>query len=397
MKTPLIYTCALRPFYTSDAFFTRDSGLLCRSLQSIGIPAKAIVPEQNPPAPKREDVIRADYEKEMKNPEWWKNFNIDAVIFVTWGEKKDTEIINAAKKAGLIIILVADDGNGKLYSIKEIYTLTLRRHYHLSFFKKHFITLIKTPLTIGYYIKLLGLTGNSRYIQYSLADYLQVINPFILDNIKQGVKKLKINWNCEFGIGCSANRINPKPLAKDIHNPIVVCVGLWEKVKHKRPHYLLDVAHELLNQNKKVHIHVYGKMPEFMHQRWEQEPNKERLHLHGIVPQDEILTTMSKAQVFFCPSATDAVPVPVVEALCSGCSVCGGGGMVRWASAEGYGVCSTGKDNPIEEAQQINEELGKWENNHYQASQIAQYWIPHVSSLEIVKNMVTFVTSKTTK
>lgn len=45
------YTCALLPFLTNDYFFTRDSGLLCRSLQKIGVDCKVVLPTPPPTPP----------------------------------------------------------------------------------------------------------------------------------------------------------------------------------------------------------------------------------------------------------------------------------------------------------------------------------------------------------
>lgn len=340
----------------------------------------------------RPDVVRA-FADDLTSSAWWEKLDIDAVAIVTWGFAKDTEVIRAARDAGITVFLVADDGGGSIPNVISLFNTTWRRLYHCSLIRKIVESIFKTPLLYLYFKYLYK--GNCRYRQYALAHYVQVYSPMVAEKITKGIKSLKtVKQLPKIGLGypvqCSASDDEEKK------SPSVIAVAKWNAFKHKRPHYLMDVCRELLILHHEVQIHIYGKTAPFMEQIRNEMGLEcaKRLHIHGFTKQDEILHQMMHSQVFFCPSASDAGPVPVGEALCCGCSVSGGGGMVAWAVREGFGTAGPLNDDPRKGAEAIIKELNYWKEGHYDSKAIAAFWRERLDSVYIAKRMVEFAQRK---
>lgn len=385
------YTCALLPFPSNDYFFTRDSGLLCRSLQELGVDSKVVLPECEEDHFPRPDVLRASA-KDLSSSDWWRSLGIDAVAIITWGFARDTKVVRAAREAGLIVFLVADDGGGAFSPLSDLFKTTWRRLYHCGLIRKVTESVFKAPLLYLYFRYLYR--GKSRSRQYDLAHYVQAWSPLVVERMKKGLEKLKRADNLPvfdagYPVHFEAVSDGKAPEAFPLS---VIAVARWDAFKHKRPHYLMDVCKELLALHHEVQIHIYGKTVPFMEQVKESlEPGMaERLHIHGFTDQKEILRQMMRSHVIFCPSASDAGPVPVGEALCYGCSVSGGGGMAAWAIEEGFGSEGPDNDDPRRGAEAIMEELHQWANGRHDRKAMADFWRERLDSVRIAGRMIDF-------
>ena len=103
------FTCAPLPFDGNTRFFARDSGLLCKGFQEIGIPCKAILPGEPREDDQNEDLIRADYAN-LSDPTWWRTLNGQGVVFYGWGDGRYLPIVRAIKEAGLFLVTNLDTG-----------------------------------------------------------------------------------------------------------------------------------------------------------------------------------------------------------------------------------------------------------------------------------------------
>jgi hypothetical protein len=101
-----ILTCTPVSFGGGADFFARDSGLLCRGLQGIGIESRAVMPGGADDEP---DLIRTSVAN-LKDPIWWKAQKADGVVLYAWGRPKFREVASAIHSAGLFLILNQDNG-----------------------------------------------------------------------------------------------------------------------------------------------------------------------------------------------------------------------------------------------------------------------------------------------
>ena len=103
-----IYTCTPVAFGGGPDFFERDSGLLCRGLQQLGIASKAVMPGDR----HREDevdLIRTDYAN-LESESWWKSQQLDALVLYAWGSPRYLKVAKAIHEAGIFLILNQDNG-----------------------------------------------------------------------------------------------------------------------------------------------------------------------------------------------------------------------------------------------------------------------------------------------
>lgn len=89
-----------------ESFFTRESGLFCRALQSLGVDSKAILllPANGQDAP---GVLRANY-GDLCDPNWWKSLNLDGLVLYSWAAPQYTPVAEAVRRAGVPAIIYMD-------------------------------------------------------------------------------------------------------------------------------------------------------------------------------------------------------------------------------------------------------------------------------------------------
>lgn len=75
------FTCTPKRFHGGEAFFARDSCLLCKGFQEIDIECKAILPEPTVAGENKVDLIRTKYH-DLENPEWWALLNANGVVYM---------------------------------------------------------------------------------------------------------------------------------------------------------------------------------------------------------------------------------------------------------------------------------------------------------------------------
>ncbi|MEI6177930.1 MAG: hypothetical protein WCS43_13650, partial [Verrucomicrobiota bacterium] len=97
------FTCTPLRFKGDRTFFARDSGLLCKGFQEIGVACKAIMPGPPMDDDQTDDLIRTAYEN-LEDPAWWKTLNGEGVVFYGWGSGKYVKIVRAIKQADLLLV-----------------------------------------------------------------------------------------------------------------------------------------------------------------------------------------------------------------------------------------------------------------------------------------------------
>lgn len=387
-----IYTCALKPFEADDYFYTRDSGLLCRSFQNIGLESKVVMPiREDDVKDPYQDVVRGTME-ELRTPSWWRDLEIDAVAIVTWGHAEDTPLIRAAKESGIKVILVTDDGEGGSTGFLDLLRMTWGKLYHLATPRRQIETLAKTPLL--YLLALWQKRG--RYPQYQYADVITCWTTRIADNVRQGLQ-CGDHGSPQFIHGYPSFTDTNQDFIKNDNSqpPSIIAVARWDAIKHKRPHFLMDVCKTLLERDTRITIHIYGRTIPYMYQILERLPeaHKKRLFLHGFCDNSEILSRMRQSEVAICPSAAECGPVPMAEALCQGCSVVGGGNVAEWAAKTGFGTIVT-EDTPVSFTEAVLAEIEKWNRGTYDRHDNAVFWREHYGSQRFAEQIRDFIQIK---
>jgi glycosyltransferase involved in cell wall biosynthesis len=383
------FTCTPVRFTGDHTFFARDSGLLCKGFQEIGIECKSIMPGPSMEGDQEEDLIRVGY-KDLENSAWWKSLGGEGVVFYGWGLGKYVKIVRAVKQSGLHVVsnLDTDGIIGILNGIPE-YAGRLWR-----------TTLGERGLTLGsllYFVTRLGYDATVGFIRndWTRARHLQqahligAISPIAQERIR---KACRISG----GEGLAARvQLVPHPNGSYmVHDPqtakerLVVAVGRWDDVRVKGTDLLLAVAELLLQNDTQVCFEIYGRVSAGMYV-WHQDlpaAIRYRTILAGVVRNTEACVALQRAQVVLCTSLRESYHMVSAEALCCGCSVVGPDvpeiPSMKWFTDGPFGRMAA--RTPTGLAQAVLAELADWDAGLRDPVAIADHWnailhAPHIA------------------
>ena len=371
-----IYTCAFSPFLADESFFSRDSGLLCRTLQTLGVTSKVIMPHRDGEDP--DDVLRVNMNK-LRDVEWWKSLNIDGVIFIAWGIRSHTKVIQAARRAGIRTCALFDL-NGDPYPYGDFLVKP-----RLLWQKSKFVD--KFPMRlVGTLIRLFvcGVRGAtrvySRSVQINAAHFAAFQTPSTMDRCLRAsrlfpwIKKKSTPLVMGYAIPEVSIISESSPRRQN-----VVAAARWDATRHKRPYMLMRVFSKVAETNNDVSFDIYGRTTsdlESWHSKLEVSI-RQRIILHGVRPSAEVMQSIRKSQILYCPSVEEGVPLPVIEALCCGCTVVGleqpSVPGLYWGISEGHGTGAK-NDSVSAHASAILTELSNWSKGARSPDTISNYW-----------------------
>ena len=121
----------------------------------------------------------------------------------------------------------------------------------------------------------------------------------------------------------------------------------------------LDGALEMLTGLRgTVAFHIYGPLEDAAYwercqRRIERLPANIKVHLHGMVPHEEVVPTMAKHDLFFLPTLGENYGHVIIEALAAGCPVLISD-QTAWRNLEAAGV---GWDLPLDQPERFTAAL----------------------------------------
>jgi len=370
------FTCTPVAFGGGADFFARDSGLLCRGLQALGIDSRAVMPGQEQ-AEDQADLIRTDFSN-LESADWWRAQHLDGVVLYAWGSPQFRKVAAAIRAAGIFLVLNQD--NGGLVSPRAACRDWLREQWILTghgrgiVARLRFLTLVLRGLSIG-----LLRTDPLRAAHLKQGHVIACVSPIAA----QHYRKL-----CGlYGGADLASRVVVLPHAVEPHfryfnerkRRQVVCVGMWPRIVQKRPWLLMEVMGALVAADERVVVVIAGpNTPEL--EAWQHSldaSQRERVQLRGRVEREELAVILRESEVFYSPSAFESFGIAAAEALCSGCSVVAGRSVsmasFEWFVAENSGTLAA-VDNAVGHLWALQRELGCWEQGLRHPAQIAALW-----------------------
>ena len=388
-----IYTFALMPFVADDAFFTRDSGLLCRTLQALGIDGKVVMPalpEDGKPDPP--EIIRATSDQ-IVDTEWWGDLGIDAVVFITWGFKRHTPMIRAARRAGIQTCAIIET-SGNPYPYGEI-GQTIRTFWRKGRYMDGFPKRLVGTAVRSLYFAAKGLADKyHRSVQIGVPHIAAFDTPSGMERCMKVARLFPwIGWQSrEILLGYPIpDFFAPRPLEERRTN--VVSIARWDSLRHKRPHVLMAMIDRVLPKHPEVTFEIFGRLiPEMEH--WHAglpHASRNRVLLRGIQPSALIAESIGSSCILYCPSATDGIPLAVVEGLCGGCSVVGlktpDVAGLYWAASQGDGTFAA-DDSAAAHAEAVLAELNAWRLLKRDPTAISNRWKHWFSARQVAQRTI---------
>lgn len=362
-----IYCCTPVAFPANEHFFIRDTGLISRTLQSMGIESKCIMPLPYHDSDQREGIIRTEY-KNLRSVSWWKSLGIDAVILYSWGAPRYTLIARAIHKAGIKQVIHLDTSgnfNGEDWD-------------ELPWYKK-----------IARFIRT-NLSDIIRAKHLSYADVLTMGKP-ACSHISRRLFYCKSMQDKCFPMPCPVS-----PLCKyegEDKQDVILCIGRWHDEYQKRSKMLMQTLEVFLQHNKETEIRIFGNLTEELRTWHKNLPNDAAgcVKLLGFVSNDILREEYKQAKVVLCTSRYESSHIVSGEGLCCGCSVvvpnrpyslCD----LLWYTTEESGTVSE-EDTPTSLAKALLSEIAAWKEGKRNAQDIAKAWHPYFHADKVLNQI----------
>jgi hypothetical protein len=372
-------------------FFARDSGLLCRGFQALGIESRAVMPGPAR-ADDEPDLIRARYE-DLENPAWWRGHELDGVVLYAWGRARFRRVAEAIREAGVFLALNQDSGG-----------LVSPRLDPLAWWREQLVVsgAGRTPggwwrfskrairgLTVG-----LALSDPLRARHLRAGDVIACVTPVAADHYRHFCRI--------YGGEDFASRVHvvPHPV-----NPLfrfdgqpktrtIAIIGRWEDTTQKRPELMMEVVTNLLDADPELTADIIGQAtPEL--RTWSEA--RERVRLHGRIAPEAIAGVLSRARVAWCPSAFESFHIASGEALCCGGSVVAAESpslaAFPWFCSESSGTLAA-SDDVAGHMAAIRDELRAWDEGRRDPAAIAGTWQSRLHAPEVARLVISIAEGK---
>lgn len=388
-----IHTCTPVAFGGGADFFARDSGLLSRGFQAIGIESRAVMPGESKQEDE-EDLIRTYYHN-LESAEWWRSMNLDGVVLYAWGRPKFRKVAAAIREAGIFLALNQD--NGGLVSPLAGFGGWLNEQWIMSGqdrCAKHWLAFLKTTirgLTVG-----LFLTDPFRAAHLRHGNVIACVSPRAAEHYRRLCRI--------YGGNDLASRVNVIPHAVENRFRFegrgklrqVACIGRWSDTIQKRPGLLMDVISRLLAADSAVSVVIAG-MPSPEMRNWHAglaDASRKRVVLRGMMGRVELADALACSQVFYSPSAYESFGIAAAEALCSGCSVVASKSVSMasfdWFASENSGTLSD--DDTIQgHLDALKAELAKWDDGARDGFMISSTWCERLHADKVARRILTML------
>jgi len=390
MDHPKWYTCAPVRFSGDEAFFARDSGLLCKGFQAAGVSCKAIMPGPPMEGDCALDLIRTPF-KNLENPAWWKSLGGSGVVFYGWGLGRYVPIVKAIQSAGLHLVTNMDS-DGFLSPV--IGPIAFLRGLCARFGNS------QAPLSSSARIAFKAATAFSWGIvhndsgwlkHFSFADAVAAVSPIGVDRIRR--------FCLFYGRKDLAQKIHliPHPVSHKMtyegspKENRAVAIGRWDDPV-KDPFLLKETILYCLQSDSEIRFVIYGKMPIHLQKEFEfiARQHSGRLTLGGVVPNAQLAPMLQTSQILLCTSRRESFHIASAEALCCGCSVVGPdvqeAPAMSWFATEPHGRLAT--RDPLAMGQAVLDESVAWKAGKRDPSIISMTWQARVSAPQVAKQLL---------
>ena len=384
------FTCTPVEFGGGPDFFARDSGLLCRGFQDIGVDSKAVMPGARKPDDES-DLIRTNYAN-LESADWWQTHQLDGVVLYAWGRPRFRQVARAIRQAGIRLVLNQDSGG--LVSARCGWRDWLAEQRILAGAGRvrggwlRYAALVTRGLSLGLWV-----TDPLRAIHLRQGDWIAAVSPRAAEHYR----KL-----CADYVGPDTAKrvvVVPHPVSPVFYytgmekRRRIVAIGRWGDERQKRTSLLTQVVADLLCRDARVEVDLIGTISEDLeawHRQLEKSQRK-RCTLHGRKPPSEIASLLNEAQVSYCPSAYESFHIASGEALCCGCSVVAGQSVslssFEWFVGDGDGQLAT-QDDASGHVRALRAELDAWTEGKREAKRIAQQWTERLSAPRVAERVL---------
>ena len=384
------YTCTPLSFKGDEAFFCRDSGLLCRGLQSLGFESRAVMPDPDR-GDDKPDVLRTEFEN-LSSPAWWGELGLTGVLIYSWADPKYNGIVSAIKRAGLRLFVNVDNGgiispySGLVNYSRDQYER--KRHVHTPS-----VAFVQCLFKVMCRSMCVGMIDYPRMKHLAQADLIGTVSPIAAGRIKRYCQRL--------GYGKTASKIcvipHPIPSYTSYHGEPkeagVVAVGRWDDTLDKNTSLFAAIIREMATRRWTVPLYVFGGGFE----PWMEGLKKDLgdranfVNVMGRVRHEELIARMKTTILNLCTSRSESFNLAAAEALCCGCSIVG----PNRPSTPSFSYFISQNSGTLAESYNakgfvdaLQHELMLWKSGRRSAESISAAWCERLHERNVVESIL---------
>lgn len=263
------------------------------------------------------DLLRTDYDN-LESVAWWRNLEIDGLIFYCWGDPRYTKIAKAIRQAGIRLLINMDTG-GLLTPVVE---------------RGNFYRALAASQVRRFGVALGAVVAPLQFLRLSMpqikdfprirclenADVIAAISPIAQGRIQAYLR--------HYGEGSMADRVAMIPHPVNFHFQYgghkklnqVICVGRWDDPV-KDVTLAAQTLISVLKQNPEYHALFVGSGSAIVRDLFEKTMLRSRIETVEQVRNVELATLYAESKISFCSSVSEGGHTVSEEALCCGCSV----------------------------------------------------------------------------
>lgn len=373
-------TCTPVAFEGDARFFTRDTGLLCRGIQSIGENCIVVMPGE-PQEADGEGLVRCSW-TEIEDPAWWVARELDLVVLYAWGDPRFHAVALAIRSAGIRLIQSMD-------------TAGLQTPYaDLALWMRSTLAELSMPQSIIQRLKRLVKAGRdfvpslydrSRLRMMDECDMLAAVSPPAAESLKDFCVALDRD-DVAAKVSVCPHPVSLKMMyegeSKERH---LLVVGRWGEADkaQKDPELTLQVVGEFLKHSPQWTAEIIGweaEALEVLVSDWA-EGDRERISFCNFIVHDDLRKRYAGSRMLLCASRFESFHIASAEAVCSGCSVVVADqpllASTAWFVTKNSGTLAKSR-SCSDLAQALKDEAQAWDEGSRKPEVFSQEWIREV-------------------
>ena len=382
-----IYTCTPVDFMGDESFFARDSGLITRGLQKIGIESKSIMPGPVR-AEDSSDLIRVPYSL-LESVDWWKSQRIDTLVFYSWGAPKHWKIAKAIHKANIKLLVNLDTGGyfsaiqNPFFLIKYTFSKTIGE---FGIFKGILLWAFRSLRDF-----LFPYHEFFRFTHCHQADFLLAVSPLALNRISRFFRLFYQERLAK------KLRFVPHPVSDSAlylgepKSNMVIAVGRWTSADwQKNPELHIKVLTRFLEKHLGYKAVIVGSIDPRFQLLVQNLPKsvQSRLLLTGRFTNEQTIRLLAEAKISLALTRHESFHIPTGEALCCGCSIVSYPSLMI-PSMDYFMQNSNGTLASSESVTSIlkalDTEVALWQNGFRDPVLISSFWQRRLHSSQVAK------------
>jgi hypothetical protein len=385
------YTCTPVSFSGGPDFFARDSGLICKGLQSLGLKCKAIMPLPSHAGDAETDLLRTDAAN-LTRSEWWQDIRADRVVLYSWGAPEYKNVARAIRDSGAKLFINMDTSG----TISPIVTPSIVFGALLGRGVRQRGPVIGTIYGLIRFLALL--VYQPFYVEPERIEHLKAASA--IGCISPAALTLMRLWARTFAPELVEKmHLVPHPISMDIEFiPIdtkrdqVISIGRWDDEEQKRPQLLGATIEEAAQRRNTTEFHIYGAPGRFLpiwHGGLSGEI-KNRVFLHGKVAHNELVLALKSSRIGLCTSSHESSHIASEEALCAGGSIVGPFrkelNALLWYVSHDSGQLAV-SDTHAGIAETLLLELDAWDRGERDPVEVSRYWRNQLSAKAVAEKI----------